>query len=62
MTPDVKQVVLPGQNWRENDSFVWCVVTSVSTDGIVRLSGPGPCKAVFSIRISELLKDWKQVV
>ena len=58
------QHIATGQNWaekREDElSCSWRVV-SISEDGLVGLSGPGPCRSYKTIQDDVLLSDWELV-
>jgi hypothetical protein len=59
------QHIATSQNWapkREDGepSSPWRVV-SISEDGLVGLSGPGPCRSYKTVQDDVLLSDWELV-
>jgi hypothetical protein len=64
------QAIVTGQHWREvgedgepSTFATWCVVSiSVEGDGVIGLSGPGPCRGYQTIEDTVLLRDWELVI
>ena len=58
------QHIATGQKWAPKKdgepSSSWGVV-SISEDGLVGLSGPGPCRSYQTVQDDVLLKDWELV-
>lgn len=55
--------VSTGQKWKKSgssDVAFWTVV-SVSSEGVIGLSGPGPCRSMQYISIEELESDWEKL-
>lgn len=55
--------IATGQTWKEKSaesSATW-VVVSISENGLIGLSGPGPCRAYETVLDDVLLRDWELV-
>ncbi len=56
--------IATGQVWKEKTahaSETW-VVVSISENGLIGLSGPGPCRAYETVVDDVLLRDWERVI
>ena len=59
------EAVATGEVWRpkgDGDSphATWMVV-SISENGLIGLSGPGPCRSYKTMLDEEFLRDWERV-
>lgn len=48
-----------GEKWVSPDGSTWKVASPVK-DGVVQLSGPGPCRSLIVVEVAVLLSEWKR--